>query len=158
MVMMVMDARTASEAAASSTSPPHTLVSPEGDAFQIDGNMGALNGYQVGGTGPPFRHDASTCMESMYVCKPRPVPAHSRGCGHGVLRFCCCCCLQEMLVQSRGAGAGDEEEGSVWLLPALPPEWPSGRVSGWVTRARLVLLEMTWAGTRSAPTSLHELP
>ena len=56
--------------------------------------------------------------------------------------------VAEALVQSTGNSGGNSPENraesSVDLLPALPPEWPQGRVRGLRTRAG-VEVDLTWA-------------
>ena len=53
----------------------------------------------------------------------------------------------EMLVQSHADWAGRDGDGTIDLLPALPPAWPSGHVRGVVTRGGDVV-DLQWADGR----------
>ena len=57
--------------------------------------------------------------------------------------------IAEMLVQSHGVHDGAP---TIALLPALPPQWPAGRVTGLRARGAVTIVELAWAD--GAPTSL----
>lgn len=111
-------------------SPAHRLVTPQGHAFQIDGNMGAMNAYQVG--------RARGRSLAVLRCTLEAGPAgRSAYLPFGVVGLLVAC-MQELLVQSWRS--------EVRLLPALPSMWQGGRVSGLLTRAGLSLEDMQWDG------------
>ncbi len=57
--------------------------------------------------------------------------------------------IAEMLVQSHALHDGAPV---IELLPALPPQWPTGRVTGLRARGALTILQLAW--TDGTPTSL----